>query len=180
MSKPMRKGVSNGVSHRLRHLRLPSACLMACLALSAAVFAQGTHDRTQFGHDISIVPGEEAGDVTCFGCSVRVRGHVAADVTVFGGSVIIEDEGRVDGDATVFGGSMRLDRNAQLGGDITVFGGRVQRDPAASVGGDVTNFSGWLWMVLIFGLPLAIMGGFVVLIVWVVRRLTRPSLTATA
>jgi hypothetical protein len=168
------------MSYRLRRLRVPAACVIACFALSAAMFAQGTHDRTQFGHDISIVPGEEVGDVACFGCSVRVRGHVTSDVTVFGGSVIIEDEGRVDGDAAVFGGGIRLDRNVEVGGDITVFGGQVQRDPAATVGGNVTDFGGWLWMVLIFGLPLAIVGGFVTLIVWLVRRLTRPSLPATA
>jgi predicted acyltransferase (DUF342 family) len=168
------------MSIRFRHLQLPSVCVIACLALSTAMFAQGTHDRTQFGHDISVVSGEEVGDVTCFGCSVRVRGHVATDVTVFGGSVIVEDEGRIDGDATVFGGGIRLDRNVEVGGDVVVFGGEVRRDPGASVGGDVTNFAGWLWMVLIFGLPVAIVGSFVVLIVWVVRRLTRPSVPATA
>jgi len=154
--------------------------LLLATALSTAAFAEGRHDRTQFGHDINIGPGEEVGDVACFGCSVRVRGNVATDVTVFGGSVIIEDQGQVQGDAVVFGGGIRLDRNGKVGGDITVFGGQVRRDPAASVGGDVTNFGGAGWMFLIFALPLVFFGLFVALVVWLIMRLLRPAAPAPA
>jgi hypothetical protein len=155
--------------------------LCACVALSSAALAQGTaHDRTQFGRDINIGPNEQVGDITCFGCSVRVRGHVASDVTVFLGSVIIEDQGEVGGDVTDFGGGVRLDKDVKVGGDVTAFGGPVRRDAAASVGGDVTNFSGGIWLFLIFGLPFVVFGAIVALIVWVVRRLTRPSIPVTA
>jgi len=155
-------------------------CLAACL--SPAVFAdtESSKDLTQFGHDISIKPGEQVGDVTCIGCSVRVRGHVATDVTVFGGSLVIEDQGQVEGDATVFGGGIRLDKSVKVGGDVTVFGGEVRRDPAATVGGDVTNFSGTIWIFLIFALPIVFLGGLIALIVWLVMRLQRPAAPQTA
>jgi hypothetical protein len=75
---------------------------------------------------------------------------------------------------------VRLDNQAKLGGDLAVFGGRISRGPESAVGGDVTNFSGGFWVSLIFGLPLILLGGFVALIIWLVRRLTRPGVPATA
>jgi hypothetical protein len=149
-------------------------------ALSGTSFADAPRDRTQLGSNITIRPGEEAGDVTCFGCSVRVRGHVSSDVTAFGGSVILEDQGEVQGDITIFGGSIRLSKEAKVKGDVTVFGGRVQRDPAATVGGDVTTMGGPGWIVLIVLTPLLFLGLFVALIVWVIRRLLRPAVPAAA
>ena len=147
---------------------------------SAAAFAGGSSDRTQFGHNISIGPGEQVSDVTCFGCSVRVRGHVTSDVTVFAGSIIVDDGGEVAGDVTDFGSGVRLGRDAKVSGDLTVFGGPVRRDPAASVGGDITNFSSSFWLLLIFGLPLVILGAIVALIIWLVRRFMRPSVPVAA
>jgi len=153
----------------------------ALLGAIPAAEAQGdSHDRTHFGNDINVGPSENVGDVTCFFCTVRVRGHVASDVTVFGGSIILEDEAEVEGDLTDFGSGVRLEKDVKVGGDITTFGGPVRRDPAASVGGDVTTFNGYLWLFLIFGLPLVIFGGVIALIVWVIRRFTRQSVPATA
>ncbi|HUA14938.1 MAG TPA: polymer-forming cytoskeletal protein [Verrucomicrobiae bacterium] len=153
--------------------------LSIAAAFSAPALAT-SHDRTQFGHDISIGPDEEVGDATCFGCSVRVRGHITSDVTVFGGSLIVEDQGQVAGDATVFGGGIRLENAVKVGGDVTVFGGKLRRDPGASVGGDITNFSGSGWMILIFALPLLFLGAFVAFVVWIIHRITRASVPATA
>jgi cytoskeletal protein CcmA (bactofilin family) len=158
--------------------RIVSVCVLMLLAMSAVAFADGSHDRTQVGSNISVGPGEEAGELTCFGCSVRVRGHVTGDVTVFGGSISVEDQGQVDGDATAFAGGIRLEREVKVAGDVSVFGGRVRRDPSASIGGDVTNFGGAGWMILIFVLPLAIVGLFVAFIVWLIRRLLRPAIAA--
>lgn len=158
------------------------AFLSALLLLTAspASYASDSHDRTQFGHDIVINSGEEATEVTCFGCSVRVRGRVDSDVTTFGGSILVEKGGEIGSDITSFGGNLRLENGAKADGDVTVFGGRVQRDPDASIAGDVTNFSGSYWLVLIFGLPLAILGAFIALVVWVVRQIFRPALPVTA
>lgn len=161
-----------------RLLWLP-ACLLFSIIFSTNVFASRDRDRTQVGHAINIGPDEEASDVTCFGCSIRVRGHVSSDVTAFGGNVVIEDGGEVRGDITAFGGGVRLDKQTNVGGDITVFGGRIQRDPAATVGGDVTNMGGPGWMVLIFLAPMIVLGLFVALIVWVIRRLLRPATPST-
>ena len=158
--------------------RLAILCLL--VALSALAFAKAPSDRVQVGRDITIGPNEEVSEATCFGCSVRVRGHVASDVTVFGGSVWVEERGQIGGDAVVFGGVLRLDKEARVGGDVAVFGGQTRFAPAASVGGDVTNFGSSIWLFLIFGLPLAILGGVITLIVWLVRRFTRPSVPATA
>ncbi len=157
-----------------------SVCLLLLTAMSDVASAAASHERTQFGHDVTVGPGEEVSEVTCFGCSVLIRGHVAGDVTTFGGHVIIEDEGAVNGDTTTFGGDVRLDRTAKIGGDLTVFGGRIHRDPGSAIGGDVTNFSGGLWILLIFGLPMIVLGGFVVLIILLVRRLTRPAMPVAA
>jgi cytoskeletal protein CcmA (bactofilin family) len=166
--------------NRVYRLRLTFACLLFCVALSSAAFADRDHERTQFGHNITIAPGEEVSEATCFGCSIRVRGHVSGDVTAFGGSITLEDQGQIGGDATTFGGSVRLEKDVKVSGDLTVFGGRIHRDPAATVGGDVTNFGGPGWIVLILGLPLVLVGLFVALVVWVVRRLLRPTVPAAA
>ena len=161
-----------------------SLLVTTCLLLggwSAAAFADDPpRDRTQFGSNINVGADETLSDVTCFGCSVRVKGHVATDVTVFGGSVVIEDQGEVGGDTTVFGGDLRLDKGADVKGGLTVFGGKIRRDPGATVGGDVTNFSGVWWLFLIFGLPFVILGGLVFLLVLLIRRLLRPAIPATA
>jgi hypothetical protein len=149
--------------------------------LAAPVFAEGSHDRTQFGHDVTVGSDEKVAEVTCFGCSVRVRGHVNGDVTTFGGGVVVEQGAFVGGDTTTFGGDVRLDAGASVK-DVTIFGGRVRRDPQASVGGDVTTFAGGaaLWLFIIFGLPFLVLGALIALIVWLIRRSRRPSVPMAA
>lgn len=160
---------------RIRLFLRLSACAFFLALLATAAFADGSHERTQFGNDINIGPGDRISEATCFGCSVRVRGHVDGDVTAFGGSVVLEDKADVGGDTTSFAGSVRLDSGAKVGGDVTVFGGHLRRDPAALVGGDVTSFSGGLWILVIFGLPLILMGGFIALVVWLIRLLVHRT-----
>ena len=101
-------------SHVRSMLRLSTIIIFAG-ALSGAAFAASSTDRTQFGHNISVGPGEEVSEVTCFGCSVRVRGHVSGDVTTFGGSVVVEDQGEIGGDTTTFAGDVRLDKGVKVG-----------------------------------------------------------------
>ena len=150
------------------------------ITLSTAALAIDSTDRTQFGRDIVVGPNDEVSEATCFGCSVRVRGHVTGDVTAFGGSVVVEDQGEIAGDATTFGGGIRLSRGVKINGDVAVFGGRLRRDPGAIIHGDVANFGGPIWLFVIFGLPLVILGAFIALIVWLVRRLLRPAVPVTA
>jgi hypothetical protein len=163
-----------------RFASLSLICLAFVVSMSAASWADDTHDRTQFGHNITVNAGEQVTEVTCFGCSVHVRGHVAGDVTTFAGNVIVEDGGEIDSDLTTFGGEVRLDKGSQVGAGVTVFGGRLRRDPEAQIEGDVTTFNGTYWLFLIFGLPVAVLAGLVFLVVWIVRRLTRAGVPVTA
>jgi len=159
---------------------LPGLALFLCImAIPRAAFADGGQERTHFGHDIVVGPNEQVGDVICFGCTIRVHGHVTGDAVTFGGAIVVEDDGQIAGDATTFGGGLRLGKGVTVAGDVTVFGGGIRRDPAATVHGDVTVFSGRIWLFLIFGLPFVLLGSFIALIVWFVRRLLRPAVPAT-
>jgi hypothetical protein len=151
------------------------------MLVAAPTLAQRSHDRTQFGHDIFVGAGETVAEVTCFACSVRVRGHVDGDVTTFGGSIVVERDGFVGGDTTSFAGDVRLDGGASVKA-VTVFGGRARRDSQASVNGDITTFAGGaaLWLFLIFGLPFVLLGGLIALIIWLVRRSKRPTVPVAA
>lgn len=164
----------------LRRLHLLFPALIFIVAVSSAALANSNRDRTQVGNTINIAPGEEVQDATCFGCSIRVRGHVAGDVTVFAGSVVIEPDAEVNGDATIFAGDLRIDKGAKIARDVTVFGGRIRRDPESTVGGDVTNMGGPGWMFLIFLTPLIFLGLFIALIVWLIRIIMRPRVPAAA
>jgi cytoskeletal protein CcmA (bactofilin family) len=168
------------MTYDLRHLRLLSAGLIFMVAVSSAAFADRDRERTHVGNNIVIGPDEEVSEATCFGCSIRVRGHVSGDVTAFGGSIVIEDQGKVNGDATTFGGDIPIEKTAKIARDVTVFGGRIRRDPASIIGGDVTTMGGPGWMFLIFLLPVIFLGLFVALIVWLIRKLLQPSVPATA
>ena len=154
--------------------------LLCVVAISTAAFADESHDRTQFGRDIVVGPNDEISEATCFGCSVRVRGHVTGDVVTFGGSVIVEDNAEIAGDTTTFGGDLRLANGVTLDGDVAVFGGRLRRAPDAKIHGDVADFGGPIWLFLIIGLPFMVLGAFIALMVWLVRRLLRPAVRATA
>lgn len=156
------------------------ACLLFNLALSRSAFADKGRERTQTGSNINIGPEEEVSEATCFGCSIRVRGQVTGDITAFGGSVVVEDQGQVGGDITAFGGNIRLGNSVNVGGDVAVFGGRLQRDAGATVGGDTTTMGGPGWMIVIFLTPLIFFGLFVLLVVWLIRRVLRPAAPVTA
>jgi hypothetical protein len=163
------------------HRLFPPVLFLTLLvtAFCGISFADSPHERTQFGHDILVGPGEQVTEATCFGCNIRIRGKVQSDATSFGGNIVVEDEGEVGADTTAFGGSVRLDKGAKVS-SVTVFGGRLHRDPEASVDGDVTTFSGSIWLVLMFGLPLVLLGGFIALLVWLIRRLTKPAVPVAA
>jgi len=156
------------------------ASALLCLALSSAAFAKDNPSYTQFGHNINVSPNQAVGDLTCFACSIRVRGKVAGDVTAFGGSIVIEDQGEVAGDVTTFGGDVRLDRGVKIAGDATVFGGQIRRDSAATISGDVTSMGGHGWLVPIVLTPFVVLGLLVAFVIWLVQRVRRPSVPAVA
>jgi predicted acyltransferase (DUF342 family) len=139
-------------------------------------FARNQSDHTSWGNNINIGPNEQASDVTCMACNIRVRGQVAGDATAIGGSIVIEGQGQVSGDVTAIAGNARLDKEAKVAGDVTVIGGELRRDPEASVSRDVTAMGGHGWMVPILVAPFVILGMLVALVVWLVQRARRPSL----
>jgi len=164
-----------------RFLHLLVISLFLCMTLSSfALDSKSAPDRTQTGSDINVGPDEQTGELTCFGCSVHVRGHVLGDITTFGGSIVVEEGGQVDGEATTFAGSLRLEKDGSVKGDATVFGGRIRRDQSASIGGEITNFGGGVWMIVIFVLPLLFLGLVIAFIVWLIRKLTQPGVPAAA
>jgi len=156
--------------------RIELAALILTLTLSTAARAKKPdQDRVEFGHNITVAPGQSVGDISCFNCSVYVRGTVNGDIAVFGGRVVLE--GKVKSDIAVFWGTVRLEDGAQAGGDVAVFGGAVRKAPTAAVHGDVTSF-GRGWVLLPVLVLVAIVWLMVVLIVWLVTRNRRAPVGA--
>jgi hypothetical protein len=139
-------------------------------------FAKNPSDRTSWGNNITVGPNDQASDVTCIGCTIRIRGHVAGDATTVGGSIVIEDRGQVTGDVTAVAGNVRIDKEVKVSGDVTVVAGELRRDPEASVSGDVTALGGRGWIVPIILAPFVILGLLVAFVIWLVKRLSRPAL----
>jgi hypothetical protein len=153
--------------------------LLMLLAFSTATFGKENPSYTQIGRNINVGPNDKVGELTCFGCSIHVRGEVAGDVTSFGGSVILEDQAQVAGDVSIFGGDARLDRGVRIAGDVSVFGGQIHRDPQATISGDVTTFGGHGWLFPILLTPILLLGLLAALIIWIIQR-ARASVPAAA
>ncbi len=156
--------------------------IAAVLALtwSAAAGAKDSPSYTQFGRTINVGPGQEVGEVTCFGCSIHIRGRVSGDATTFGGSIVLEDQAQIAGDVTAFGGNIRLDQGVKVAGDAAVFGGEIRRAPEGQIGGDVTSFGGRAWIPLLLLAPLLFLGLLVAFVVWLIGRIRRPAAPAAA
>lgn len=153
------------------------ACFAFLLLLAIAPFAtaKDNPEYAQFGHDIRIGPGQEAGDLTCIGCSIYILGQVSGDVTAVGGNVVLEGDGSVAGDLTTVLGDVRLNDSAKVAGDLAAVGGSLRRKPEATVGGDVTALEGRVWFWLIVGPPVLMLAGLIWLVVWLLERRRRPQ-----
>jgi hypothetical protein len=152
--------------------------LMVLALLAAPALAQRGSDRVEINHDIFVEPGQKSGDLVCINCSIFVRGEVAGDVVTIHGNVVIEQGAHVAGDVTTVLGNLRVQGAAQIGGDAVAVGGTVRNEPQAAIGGDITSLGGAGWTVLIILLPLAFLGGFIALIVWLIARVRRPAAVA--
>jgi len=149
-------------------IRTTLAAFVVTLVLSAAAFAQKSdEDRVEFGRNITVPEGQTAGDISCFNCSVYVRGTVNGDIAVFGGRVVVE--GSVKHDIAVFWGTVRLADGAEAGGDVAVFGGAIKRAPTAMIHGETVAF-GRVWALLPVGIVVVIVWLIIALIVWLVTR----------
>jgi len=157
------------VCHRILFL------FLAAMLVSPQAFAKGGSDYTQFGHDIRIAEDQRATEVTCFSCSVYVRGQVSGDITTFGGSVVLDQGAMVAGEITSFLGDVRADENTKIAGDVTVMGGRLRRQPSTMIAGEVTTFQSRALVYLILLSPFVFLAGIIALVIWLVRRNRRPT-----
>lgn len=157
-----------------------SGGLLLFSVLAAPANAKENPDLTQFNRDIRVEAGKKAGDVTCFNCSIHVRGQVAGDVTAFHGSITIEEGAEVAGDVTTIWGNIRVDNNTRIAGDVTAVAGAARIQPQASVTGDRTSLEGTRWLLAIILPPLICIGLIVALIIWLVQRNRRPQMPAPA
>lgn len=116
-----------------------SAGRLAPAPVIAAVGAQGvcvSGNRDTFGKSLSVDADEwVCGNVSVYGGSATIAGHVNGNVTVVAGSADIS--GRVDGNVTAIGGSIHLRKTAVVGGNVDAVGGSITRSDGASVGGNV-------------------------------------------
>jgi cytoskeletal protein CcmA (bactofilin family) len=166
----------NRLSLRLRGYGRLFLALLLLLSLGTIAFGQEhDEDRVEFEKNIRIGPDETAGDISCFRCSVYVRGNVKGDILVFAGRVVLE--GTVGGDIATFGGNIRLQPGSKVGGDVAAFGGRVRRDPTAVVGGQVNSIAAQ-WIVLPLAGFVAMFCVFIGFIVWLVARRRHPAAMA--
>jgi hypothetical protein len=150
-------------------------CILAISALAAPALAEQNSDRVQINRDIFLEAGQKSGDLVCVNCSIFVRGNVAGDVVAVRGNVVVEQGAQVAGSMTTVLGDVRIQSAAQVAGDLTIVGGKLRREPQATVAGEVTALEGTGWTLLIVLLPLAFVGGFVALIVWLIARIRRPT-----
>jgi hypothetical protein len=177
---PQQTDPANGGSVTYHRCRRPfSVAIVSLLLLSSAAVSQDK-DFTHWGRSINIGPNDEATDVTCFGCSIHIRGQVSGDVTAFLGSITIENEAQVAGDVTAFCGDMRLVDSARVDGDATVFGGHLHRDPNFEVGGTASSMGSRAVVLLIAMVPVVLLGLLVPGLIWLIRRLRRPPVPAAA
>jgi len=150
---------------------LQTACVTGLVALlSSVALAQTPGDRVQIGRDIVVEANDKTHDLVCVGCSIRVRGQTAGDVVAIAGSVTLEPGAQVAGDTTAVMGDVRLEHGSTIAGGVTAVGGMVRRDPSAAIAGDVTSMGGAGWLLLVALVPFLLLGGFVALIVWLLRR----------
>jgi len=154
----------------------PYSAFLQFQLLAAPALARQKSDRFQLNHDIIVEPGQTSGDLECVNCSAFVRGEVHGDVSVIHGNLVIEHGGKVTGDVCTVLGDLRLHSGAQVQGDAAAVGGTVRRAPEATINGDVTSLGGTGWVLLIMLLPLAVLGGLIALIVWLIARIRqRPA-----
>lgn len=155
--------------------RLSLIFLLTALA-SAPLHAanNGDRDRTEFRRDIHVGTGENVADLTCFFCSIYIRGNAAGDVTAFGGRVEIEDPAQVAGDITTILGDVNVGAGTKIAGDLTAVGGSVQRASDAQISGDVTAIRRGWWVTLLLVSPLIVLGILIAAIIWLIQYLRRP------
>lgn len=152
--------------------RFALAMLVILFAFSVSAFAKGKHgdnDRVSFGSDVTISEGEDAGDVVCMFCSVKVHGDVGGDMAVFFGNITVDSGHKIGGDVAVIGGDLNLGEEAVTGGDVAIIAGNAHLAQSATIHGSRTVMPGAFWLLIPFA-PLLILIGIIWLVVYLFRR----------
>jgi hypothetical protein len=149
---------------------------MALLVATAPAFAKRNHsgnDRASLGSDITISEGDNAGDVACAFCSVRVHGDVMGDVAVLFGTVSVDSGHKIGGDIAILGGDLNLGEDAQAGGNVAILAGETHLANGATIHGSRSVLPGAIWLLIPFA-PLILFIGIIWLIVHTIRRNRYP------
>ena len=150
-------------------VRAALIALSISLSFCAQARAQG-RDMVEFGNDIVVREGEEAHDTVCFLCSIEVDGTVHGDMVAFLGNIRVR--GHAEHDAVAFLGNISLGENASIDRDVVVFAGSLHNGPGSTIGNDRVVFPRFLFL-----MPLAVLAGIVVLIIWAIRSIVYRSRT---
>jgi hypothetical protein len=81
--------------------------------------------------------GTVDGDVSVFGGTAILNGHIIGDVVVFGGTASVA--GAVDGDLVLFAGTLNAGSSADVDGDCVLIGGTFAGDGASSLNCDAVG-----------------------------------------
>lgn len=144
----------------------------------------GDSDVVSIGHDSILPAGQRADSVVSILGSSTSAGEATDVVSVMGNTQVtgpVKDntvsvlgstyvDSKVDGDVVAVLGNVQLGPHAEIDGDVVAVLGTVKRDPAAIVHGGVQNvldadigdFAGlhaWIKHCLLYGRPLALVGG---------------------
>ena len=142
---------------------------MLALIFFAAVVprAHANDDRVSFFNSINVAEGEDAHDLVCIFCSIRIDGAAHGDaVSILGG---IRSNGPIDGDAVSILGNINLGRDAHVGGDCVAILGSVRHSAGNQVGRDVVEIPFALLLI-----PVLFFVGIIYLIRTVVHRSRMP------
>ena len=94
-----------------------------------------SEDLAIWGGSLKVEEGATVvGDVSVFGGTAVLNGHVEGDVVIFGGTASLA--GTVDGDLVLFGGTLGAGSSADVDGDCVLIGGSFEGDGAGNISCD--------------------------------------------
>ena len=158
----------------LRTLVLGFTFSFAMLLMTSSM-ARADAEQFQMGHDIHVSENQSTGDLTCFNCSIYVRGRVKGNAFVLNGDFVVEEGGELAGDVSTLRGDIRVADGAKIAGDVAAVAGTVRKQPAGVIGGEVASLGGTGWLLLVILVPIFFLGGVIALIVWLLQRNHAPS-----
>ncbi len=155
--------------HRVHWLLLPA---LLFVVLASPLLHADNGDQVHFAQSITIGEDQNAGDLVCIACSIRVAG-TCGDVVALAGNVIVD--GTVKGDAVAIAGNIRLGEDASVMGDVVTVAGRLLRNPNATVKGEISSRSGVLVLLGLLVVPLLPVILIIALVVWLATRNRQAS-----